>query len=254
MALSSLAGRLGIIVTTPATSRAGRSDDPVGCVLLQTTLVEFPRAAGAKRLREHWAQTHPNAEVLPYAWHLVSHGVTDGLRGMGTRALPGDPERFGGLQNTPEVDLAWSATEVSAAALGAQRIVLRTPSSLSPGALGQARLRAFVTARRAQRQELVWEPEGLWEADQAAEIAQSLAIPWIAPAFAGRRVLRPWPLGAWLRVEGTGPTSQLDERAMLAILELVEATQDQEDARLLFAGSQAYANLRRLVAFLADDA
>jgi hypothetical protein len=245
-----LARRVGVIVTTPSVLRAGCADDPVGIVALQTTFVDLPRGRAARSMGESVRKVHPEAEVMPYVWHLVSHGVADGLRSMGTRTLAGPPHQFGELQQTREVDQAWEATEACASALQARRVILRTGPSLTPGAIGRGRLQAFVARSRDAGLDLVWEPEGLWEHDVAADLAYALGLPWIAPAIVGRRLVSDWPLGAWLRVDGTGPGGALDERQSMGLAGLLEDNYGMDHTLVLFSGSRAYPNLRRVVALM----
>src|SRR5687768_10643248 len=118
--------RLGVILQDEHALRAARpsrpapspegadSDDeavdPVELVVLRSTLLNPPRAAAARGLAEHVRGIHPNAVMVPYVWHLVSHAESDGLREAATRSLPGEARRFGHLQDTPEVQAAWEVS------------------------------------------------------------------------------------------------------------------------------------------------
>lgn len=237
------APRLGIIIADERALRAARSDDPVDLVILRSTLVNPPRAAGATKLRSRFRELHPNAEVYPYIWHLVSHGPTDGLRDLGSRSLPGDPRAFGHLQDTPEVRGAWESTLRCATAMESTTVVLRTPASFTPGGIYRARLRRFVAERAAEGLHVVWEAEGLWEPPSTLAVARELDMTTIVPAFDGTG--RPFSGSLerrWLRVDGAGPTTHL--RPALADSLLLALDARDEEATILFGGPRGYANLR----------
>jgi len=240
--------KLGILASDEKALNAARESDPVSLVVLRSTLLNPPRAAGARAVAQQIHNVHPRASLVPYVWHLVSHGPEDHLRELATRALPGEPRRFGHLQDSPEVREAWQTTLRCAQEFSATRVVLRTPASFTPSTTNQARLAAFVEARAAEGIELVWEAEGLWEPAQALSLARKLGMQVILPAFDGAgRPYAPPAMGGlahtWLRVDGAGPTSRL--RGVLAeALAHTLSIADAADPVLLFAGPRAHANLR----------
>ncbi len=254
--------KLGVLINEEKALSAARETDPVALVVLRSTLINPPRAAAARSLAERVRAIHPQAALVPYVWHLVSHGAEDGVRELGTRALPGEARQFGHLQDTPEVREAWQTTLRCAQEFAAKQVVLRTPASFTPGAVGHARLTAFAAARAAEGIEVVWEAEGLWEPAQTLVLARKLGLQTIVPAFDGTG--RPFSgtlERRWLRVDGAGPTDRL--RGVLAeslafALEGAEAA-DEDGPMVLFAGPRAYANLRSFARELAlvdpaDDA
>lgn len=267
--------KLGILVQEEKALFAARSSDPVSLVVLRSTLINPPRAAAARALAERVRAVHPQAAIVPYAWHLVTHGPEDGVRELGTRALPGEPRRFGHLQDTPEVRDAWQTSLRCAQELapvqaedgeGGEkeplRVVLRTPASFTPGSVGHARLTAFAAARAAEGVELVWEAEGLWEPAQTLALARKLAMQTIVPAFDGTG--RPFAGSLerrWLRVDGAGPTDRLRGVLAESLAFAVEGAEDidAEGPVVLFGGPRAYTNLRSFARELAlmepeDDA
>ena len=218
----------------------------VEVVLLERTLFEPPRASAAARWAKQVRRLFPNAEVIPYAWHLLSHGPDDGLRGLSSRTLEGQPHKFGGLQDSDEVARAWEAVRPCYEALGAKRLAVRTPTSLTPGAVGRKRLQTFVEKRRADGFDIVWEPEGLWAAPDAAAFASSLGITLMGPAFvAGRPNTDEDPevmydRAAWLRVDAMGRRPRLSADQLDAIADHLDVV---PDSTLIFAGPRALANL-----------
>jgi hypothetical protein len=259
--------KLGVLLNEEKALSAARESDPVALVVLRSTLVNPPRAAAARALAERVRALHPEAALLPYVWHLVSHAAEDGVRELGTRALPGAAHKFGHLQDTPEVREAWQTTLRCAQEFGSARVVLRTPASFTPGSVGHARLTAFAAARAAEGIELVWEAEGLWEPAQTLSLARKLGMRTIVPAFDGTgRQFAGSLERRWLRVDGAGPTDRLRGVLAEALAFAVEQAGAGEDAAeavddrvVLFAGPRAYANLRSFARELAlvdpeDDA
>lgn len=237
--------RLGVILQDEHALRAARPDDPVDLVLLRSTLLNPPRAAAARAVAEHVRAAHPKAAIVPYVWHLVSHGEEDHVRELGTRALPGEPRHFGHLQDTPEVRSAWEISLRCAQEMGATTMVLRTPASFTPSNIHHTRLAAFVEARKAEGIELVWETDGLWEPAATLALARKLGISTLVPAFegTGRPIAQDYER-RWLRVDGAGPTERL--RGVLAE-SLVHALENKDalaDATVVFGGPRGHANLR----------
>ncbi len=242
--------KLGILASDEKAFHAARESDPVSLVVLRSTLVNPPRAAGARAVAENILRQHPRANLVPYVWHLVTHGPEDHLRELASRSLPGEPRRFGHLQNTPEVQEAWQTSLRCAQAFGAKQMLLRTPASFTPSSTNQARLAAFVEARAAEGIELVWEAEGLWEPAQTLALARKLGMQTVVPAFdgAGRPHTGDFER-RWLRVDGAGPTSRL--RGILAESLSYAMASAGVTAPVLFAGPRAYANLRAFATELA---
>ncbi|MEZ4380239.1 MAG: hypothetical protein R3A79_02750 [Nannocystaceae bacterium] len=237
------APRLGIIIADEKAFRAGRPDDPVDLVVLRSTLINPPRAAGAKKLGAQLRELHPEAALIPYIWHLVSHGPSDGLREHGTRTLPGEPAAYGLLQDNAEVRQAWEITRQCALALEAKQLVLRTPASFTPSSLYRQRLREFAAERVVEGFELVWEAEGLWEPKTTLPVARELGLTTIIPAVDGTgRPFKGSLERRWLRVDGAGATTRM--RPALAEALLLAIDERDEPATILFGGPRGYANLR----------
>jgi hypothetical protein len=263
---------LGLLLTQHNARSRKRPDPRVELLLLERTLLDPPRAAAAKRWAAQIRRAYPAAQLLPYVWHLVSHGPEERMAGRTTRSLAGPPHLFGGVQDSPQTRQAWEVTRLCLEAMDASTVVLRTPPSVTPGALGRARIRAFVEARRAEGLRpaqpndaqatedagaaepervdrpihVVWEPEGLWEPPVAAALAREIGASLLLPAFAGGRPLRNEDgdglvvPGAWLRVDGSGPRQAIHGGMVDDLLEHAETA---ERTTLVFAGPRAQANL-----------
>ena len=249
--------RLGLILQDEHALRAARAPqprpeadadeaaDPVELVVLRSTLLNPPRAAAARALAEQTRALHPNATLVPYAWHLVSHARGDGLRSAGTRTLPGDASRFGHLQPTPEVQSAWEVSLRCAQEMASNTVLLRTPPSFTPGTQNQARLAAFAEARAAEGLQVVWEIDGLWEPATTLALARKLDIQTLVPAFegTGRPVAQSFER-RWLRVDGVGATERLRGALAESLVFALEGADALEGATILFTGPRAHANLR----------
>jgi hypothetical protein len=240
---------LGMILGA-VNSRAGKPDDRVGVVLLERTLLDPPRLPAMTRWAAAVHRRFPKAERLAYAWHLVSHAREDGLRARASRHPAGEEHEFGGLQATGAVARAWEVSRLCAQACGTSTVVLRTGTSLTPGALGRKRLREFVEARRAEGISIVWEPEGLWDDDLAVAFARELGIVLLMRAFAGGRPRRINETSevivdarAWLRVDGVGSRGGLDAHHLDA---LIEHAGQAPDTTFVFTGPRALRHLGML--------
>lgn len=240
---------LGVILAA-VNARAGRPDDRVGVVLLERTLLDPPRLPAMTRWAAAVQRRFPNADRLAYVWHLVSHSREDGLRAKAARRPAGDDAEFGGLQVTDPATRAWDVSKLCVQACGSQRVVLRTGTSLTPGALGRKRLREFVAARRAEGISIVWEPEGLWDDEIAVAFARELGVQLLVPAFAGGRPRRVQEssdvivdANAWLRIDGVGSRGGLDAHHIDA---LVAHAEQVPDATFVFSGPRALRHLGML--------
>lgn len=250
--------RLGVILQDEHALRAARparpdpsdeagdeAGDPVELVVLRSTLLNPPRAAAARALAEQVRSVHPNAVLVPYVWHLVSHAASDGLREAGTRTLPGEARRFGHLQDTPEVLSAWDVSLRCAKEMGADTVILRTPPSFTPGAVNQARLAAFVEARAAEGLHVVWELDGLWEPAATLALARKLSIDTLVPAFEGTgRPVQQTYEHRWLRIDAAGATERLRGALAESLVFALANADALEDTTILFSGARAHANLR----------
>lgn len=231
-------------------ARVSRPPDPrIGVVLLERTLLDPPRAAATKRWAQQLRRSFPNAQLIPYAWHLISHGPEEPLRANASRTLPGPPRSFGDLQQSPQTAQAWEVSQLCVEALEATAIAVRTPPSLTPGALGRARIRKFTEQRKAETLDVIWEPEGLWEPGIAALTAKEAGATLMLPGFVAGRPAREEGMdglgmpGAWLRVDGSGPRQAIHGGHVDELLDHVDV---DPNATLVFAGARARNNLAQL--------
>ena len=242
-----MAATLGIVLNETNAIRA-KPNPAVGLVLLERTFYDPPRRAAMVRWIERVRRSFPNAELVPYAWHLITHGPSDGVGEHATRTLPGEPHKFGGLQQSEETRRAWEVTAICREVCGTDRVAIRTPPSLTPGGLGRRRLQAFAEARKAEGIRLVWEASGLWEAPDALALGRQLGADVLLPAFEGGRpiyesegALALVGPGAWLTVTPVGSRQLLQGHQIDALIDHLTI---YPDSTLLFAGRRAMGALR----------
>lgn len=234
----------GVVYRTPEYLRQhARIDDDVDLVLLRSTFIDPPRAAGARSLAQTIERHHPNAMNVPYAWSFITHGDQD-QPSRGTRSVPGESRGFGRLQNSPEVEHAWQVTQTAMEGLGAKKLILRTPPTFGPGSLQRRRLAAFHAKVQACGFSIVWEPEGLWTPDVARPVARQLGLELMIPATSVTGQVSPDLGPDWLRVEGELPGRVAENLAYELLGTLEQPESEDRVPTLVFDGPRAYANLR----------
>src|SRR3954471_10427260 len=134
---------------------------------------------------EHYAQRYDLLELRP--------GDTPGPRGATLRAwrkkVPPSfvfsvvlPRLVGELRPTPELDQALEQALAVAREVEARCIVLATPPSITPTDLNRKRLAALAARIPHDAVTLAWEPRGIWEIDEAAELAKKLELVLVVDA------------------------------------------------------------------------
>jgi hypothetical protein len=238
--------RLGVVLDDESLLGAARRDDPIDVVVLRSTFLNPPRAGAARRMAERIREQHPDADIVPYAWHYLTYEAGDGVEVGNNRTLDsrGDakPGSYGHLRGDA-IAHAWEVTKLCASGLGAARVLMRTPSSFSPGNLSRRRFSNFVGALGPDDPKLVWEPEGLWTPAEAAAFAEPLGVEILAPAFSMTGQLLEIEGASWLKITGSKDGRLRSSHAEV----LADALADYAETRsltLLFDGRRAYANLR----------
>lgn len=232
---------IGVIVDTSRALRAARRGDQVDRVVLRASLLNMPRASGARSFAEACRERLPDAALWLYGWHYLSYINTDGLSARASRKIEG--KEFGHLRETAEVARAWDATSTAALAAGAEGIVIKTPASFSTSAVNRRRLRSFVEQHRDEKLQLCWEADGLWSDEsvvafgQELEIESMLGVP--VDAVDGSRA------PAWLKIGGEIRASRADQLAYA--LEELEVW-----PQLMFDGPAAFSNARTFARVWAD--
>jgi hypothetical protein len=234
--------RLGLVVAEPSALERVRPDDDVALVVLRNTLLDMPRASSARRIGERVHARLPRVQLVPYAWHFVTHAPDDRLPGRGERSVDGELARTGHLSDSPEVLEAWAATVRAAQGMGATHVVLRTPIGFAPGVRGRKRLENFVGTHASEGLSLVWEPEGLWSPEGAGALSARLGVTLMAPPPADGALE---VSGRWIVIGTGGSPAELRGGAAEELVDDL-ADSDAETATVLFAGSAGLKNLRRV--------
>jgi hypothetical protein len=250
--------RLGVLLDDLSLNGA-KLGDPVDVVVIRSTFLNPPRAAAAKRQAEKIHALHRDAELIPYAWHYVTHEHDDAIEVGSNRALE-TTGKFGHFRSTPDVAQAWQISKICAEAFGSNKLVVRTPPSFSPGALSRKRMTEFVQTHVDPDFQLLWEPSGLWSIATAVAFAEPLGVEVLGPAVGMTGQVLDFEDARWLRVpggkDGRLRSSQAESLAValaeLGVLEDPdeegEADEDEADESetitLLFDGPRAHANLR----------
>lgn len=86
-------------------------------------------------------------------------------------------KEFGFFQDTPANAAAWALVAEQAEALGAERVLFRTPSSFGPSKANRDAMLSFF-ARNVHPTNLtgIWEPRGIWSPDEVSEFAAELGV------------------------------------------------------------------------------
>jgi hypothetical protein len=234
--------RLGVVLDDESLLGAARRDDPVDVVVLRSTFLNPPRAGAARRMAERIREQHGEIEIVPYAWHYLTHEASDGIEVGSNRALDLKPGSYGHLRGDA-IAHAWEVTKLCASGFGATRVLLRTPTSFSPGSLSRRRFTNFVAGLGPDDPKLVWEPEGLWESAEAAAFAEPLGVEVLAPAFSMTGQLLEIEGAGWLKIQGSKDGRLRSAHAEVLADSLVDAS-EARSLTLLFDGRRAYANLR----------
>ena len=234
--------RLAIVLDDDSLLGAARADDPVDVVVLRSTFLNPPRAAAARRMAERIREHHPEAEIVPYAWHYLGHEAGDGIDVGSNRTIEAKPGSYGHLRGEA-IAHVWEITRICAEALDSRHVILRTPPSFSPGSLSRRRFTKFVEGLDPAGPKLVWEPEGLWGAAEAVAFAEPLGVEVAASAFGLTGALLEFADASWLRITGGKDGRLRSSHAEVLAHELLDAAESRPRT-LMFEGRRAYANLR----------
>ena len=241
MSHEQLRPRLGVVVDGAPSLSAGRREDPVAFVVLRSTFLNPPRAAAARRMTARIHERHRDAEVIPYAWHYLTHEPGDGIEAGSNRSLDPSIRDYGHLRGAGAAQ-GWEVTRICAEACGAKHIVLRTPPSFSPSSLSRRRLTQFMAERSGGELGIIWEPEGLWTPAEAAAFATPLGVEVMGQAFGMTGQLLELEGARWLRIGGGKDARLRASHAEILVHELMD--HDVEDVQISFEGPRAYGNLR----------
>src|SRR5258706_6743090 len=116
------------------------------------------------------------------------------------------PKVVSELKPSPALDAALEQALAVAREVEARCLLIATPPSITPTELNRKRLSALVERIPHDAVTLAWEPRGIWETEEAAEVARKLDIVLVVdPAR------EPAPKGAiaYFRLRGLGESTRL---------------------------------------------
>jgi uncharacterized protein YecE (DUF72 family) len=116
------------------------------------------------------------------------------------------PKVVSELKPSPALDAALEQALAVARDVEARCLVIATPPSITPTDLNRKRLTALVERIPHDAVTLAWEPRGIWEMDEAAELADKLGLVLVVDAA---REQAPKGAIAYFRLRGLGESTRL---------------------------------------------
>ncbi len=231
------------------TIRAGTVGYPVSkkLVLAQVDVVELtetnvsvPKQKTAKRLRESASDRVTFTVQLP---RYLFESPPD------RTPLPGDLEAYGAFRTTAENTNLWKKTLHFAEGVDALSLVMLTPAEFTPASVHRRALSAFLKTVEREGREIVWEPRGPWEHEQAVSFAQELGMTLAVDPL---RDLPPPGKSAYLRL---GPFAAMGSRVgVYDLTRILEAAEPFERATCVFQTPRSFDDARNLKKVLAQQA
>ncbi len=143
-------------------------------VEVQETFFDPPTERTIKR----WRKAAPEGFVFSLrAWQLITHPAT--YPGYQRIQRPWDVsarDRFGSFQPGEQTLWAWEVVRKAAELLGARAIVFRTPASFTPTRTNRENLVRFFASIERGPYHLVWEPDGIWEAQETEGLCRECGL------------------------------------------------------------------------------
>jgi len=121
------------------------------------------------------------------------------------------PKAVGELRPTTALDEELGHALTVARDVQARCLVIATPASITPTELNKKRLAALVDKIPHDAVTLAWEPRGIWELDEATELADKLDLVLVVDAARDRA---PKGAVAYFRLRGLGESTRLSPAAI----------------------------------------
>ena len=231
-----------------------------GCGPIPTSRKQYFETFGALELSESWheplgtralrqwrEQAGPEFVFVLHAWRWLTLDPLDERT-----APPNDLARdqVGLLQPSDANRGLWAEVDRQARDIGAQFVLLRTPPTFSPSDHNRANLRRFLEEIVGDDvpYQIAWEPRGLWEPEDALDVAEEHGLVLARDPWADFEM--PEPLGGDVIYTLTAPRGRrtFDNDDYEELLDFVDE-HDDEDTRvvLLFRGPERERNAQRLL-------
>ena len=161
--------------------------------------------------------------------------------------LKGNPEAYGAFRTSRENLGLFDKTLKFADAMAADTIVLLTPPEFTPTQTNREALTEFLQTAKWDGRDIVWEPRGPWEYEQAAAFAGDLGM------ILAVDPLRDQPSSAAAAYFRLGPFAVMGSRVGIYDLErLAEAAAPFERVTCVFATPHALDDARNLKKVLSE--
>ncbi|MDD9965735.1 MAG: DUF72 domain-containing protein [Myxococcales bacterium] len=143
--------------------------------------------------------------------------------------------------------LAWTLD--AAERLRARAVVLPTPASLTPGSHSRERIKAFAEALpRPAGRHYVWAPQGLWEEEESAQLAERLGL---VRAFDPLFEQRPPGSVVYARLQTLGAQTGFSEATLDDVLERI-GDEPFETAFVSIESDRSFKQAERLIALMSE--
>jgi uncharacterized protein YecE (DUF72 family) len=172
--------------------------------------------------------------------HLDENGPAEATLRRHRKAVPPHfefvvvaPLALASLKPTPAMDKALAQTHWAIAALQARVVLLSTPTDVTPATVWRDRLAKVVDRLPRDATQVVWEPHGVWEADEAARVARRLGV--VLCVDAARDRVPGGPV-AYVRLPVLGSARSYGESALERV---VDAIGDRREAYVIVESPSA---------------
>ncbi|MFO0665735.1 MAG: DUF72 domain-containing protein [Polyangiaceae bacterium] len=133
------------------------------------------------------------------------------------------PEAVCALKPGPKFEAALEDVLEAQRVLEARCVVLRTPFSVTPSKLSRDRLKALLDRFPQDALTIVWEPGGVWEAEEAARQAKKWNI--VLAVDAAREAVPAGPV-AYVRLKAFGETRGFSPETLARIANAIGSRRD----------------------------
>ena len=181
-------------------------------------------------------------EFVVAAWRWLVQDPLDMRKG---HPVAGDPNDFGFLQPTDVNRQLWTQVDEMAVALGAFGVLFKTPASFSPSTKNRKAMAAFVkdVVGDTTRQ-LIWEPRGLWDFEDASEHAAEIGMVLGHDPFIEARLPDPPDGPAYYVLTGPHGRARFDDDDRADFCEYL--LEHEHDVTVVFRGEEREANARKM--------
>ncbi|MFO0671781.1 MAG: DUF72 domain-containing protein [Polyangiaceae bacterium] len=150
------------------------------------------------------------------------------------------PPAVAALKPSAAFDAGLAQTKGAVTALQARTVLVSTPPEVTPAAVWRDRMKSLLAALPRDASQVVWEPHGVWEIEEAARVAKRWDV--VLSVDAAREEVPPGPV-AYVRLPTLGAARSYSE----AILErVVQRVGDRREAFVVIETSSALKECKTL--------